>query len=71
MGHGWHNCIAQDERDYVITACNTALKENRELSITFNFETPCGELRKVRGSSYKMTNPKGDTMGFLGKLIIL
>jgi len=71
MGHGWYNCVAQDEREAVIAACMNSIKENRELSMTFNFETPSGKKIKVRGGSYKMTDQKGDTIGFFGRLRVL
>jgi PAS domain-containing protein len=71
LGNGWHNCIAANEREFVLKSWFDSVKDDRELSINFNFETPSGELRPVRGTSYKMTNPEGETIGFMGKLTIL
>jgi len=71
MGNGWHNCIAPKERERVVKAWFDSVKEDREISIDFNFETPTGELKLVRGMSYKMTNPEGETIGFMGKLTVL
>jgi PAS domain S-box-containing protein len=68
LGHGWHNCVYQKDRDYVIKAWERAVLENRELSISFRFETPSGKLIPIRASSYKMTDSKGETIGYLGKI---
>jgi len=68
LGHGWHNCVAQKERENVLKAWFDSVEEDRELSINFNFETPEGNLRSVKGTSYKMTNPEGETIGFMGVL---
>ena len=71
LGHGWHNCVALSDRDNVIKSWYTAVKEDRELTINFSFETPSGEKKPVMGSSYKMINPEGDIIGYMGRLIIL
>jgi len=68
LGHGWHNCIAQKEREHVLKAWFDSVEEDRELSINFNFETPNGDLKPVRGISYKMATPEGETIGFVGVL---
>lgn len=71
LGNGWHNCIYQEDRENVIKAWEDAVKEKRELSINFRFETPSGKVIPVRGTSYKMTNDKGEVIGYLGKLKVV
>ena len=68
LGYGWHNCVHQEDRGYVIKAWENAVADARELTIGFRFETPSGRIIPVKGTSYKMTNEKGEVIGFLGKI---
>lgn len=71
LGHGWHNCVYQPDREKVIEAWQDAVDDDRELTIKFNFETPSGKIIPVRGTSYKMTNDEGEVIGYLGKIKVL
>jgi PAS domain S-box-containing protein len=69
MGHGWQNSIAKDDREHVVKAWYTAVEEDRELTLNFRFETPDGEMIPARLRSYKMTDSKGEIIGYVGSII--
>jgi len=71
LGHGWHNCVYQKDREHVTSAWYDAVDDDRELSLNFRFETPSGKIIPVKGVSYKMTNDEGVVIGYLGKIRIL
>jgi PAS domain S-box-containing protein len=68
MGRGWQNAIAQEDREEVVEAWYSAAKDDREFVMDFKFETPDGELIPAKVRSYKMTDSKGETIGFYGNI---
>lgn len=68
MGHGWQNAIAQSEREHVVNEWQTSVKEDREFTLDFNFETPNGSLIPCKVRSYKMTDPGGKIIGYYGTI---
>ncbi len=70
MGHGWANAVAHEHRDYIVNSWYEAVKENREFTAKFNFETPDGKIIPARLRSYKMTDGKKETIGFMGTIIL-
>jgi len=71
LGHGWQNAISQDDREEVVAEWYKSVKENREFSMEFNFETPTGKLVKSKVRSYKLVNPRGEILGYYGNCSIL
>lgn len=69
MGHGWQNAIAKDDRDYVVETWYKSVEEDRELTLNFRFETPEGEFIPARLRSYKMTDSKGEIIGYVGSIL--
>jgi len=71
MDHGWQNAIAQEDREYVVKSWYNAVKERREFTASFTFETPGGRRIPAVVRSYKMTNSRGEVIGYLGSISIL
>jgi PAS domain S-box-containing protein len=71
LGHGWQNGIAEQDRERVVNEWYTAVKEDREFSMTFNFESPAGVLIPAKVRSYKLVNDRGEILGYYGTCDIL
>lgn len=71
MGHGWQNAVAQEDRDHIVEEWYTSVKENREFSLEFNFETPTGHKTRAKVRSYKLVDSKGEILGYFGNCQLL
>lgn len=71
LGRGWYNAIHEPDRKDVVSAWTTAIEERIELSMSFRFETTAGILTHVRLRSYKMTDLKGEIIGYLISINLL
>lgn len=71
MGHGWVNAIARDHRDRVMKGWYDAVDEDREFEMKFNFSTPDGDEFPALVRSYKMTDSRGNAIGYLGSVTLL
>jgi PAS domain-containing protein len=72
MRTGWINVIAKEDRERVWKEWEYAVKDERELNIYFNFETPEGTKIPVKAKSYILTSPDdNDILGYLACVEVL
>lgn len=71
MGFGWVNAIAKGHRDRVMDGWYASVKEDREFEMNFNFSTPDGDEFPALVRSYKMTDSRGNAIGYLGSVTLL
>jgi hypothetical protein len=71
MGHGWVNAIAKEDRERVGDGWHTAIDEDREFDLEFNFATPEGTIIPAHVRSYKMKDGNNKTVGYLGSVTLL
>ena len=71
LGHGWQNAIAEEDREKVVAEWYKSVKENREYSQEFRFETPDGVQTRCKCRSYKLVDSRGELLGYWGNCTIL
>lgn len=67
-GSGWINTIAHRDRERVVLAWNTAIREEREFEEEFTMITPDDDRCEVSARTYKMSGQDDQPIGFLGML---
>jgi len=65
-GTGWVNCVHRDDREAVEQEWNRAVQEHRAFNMNYRMITPDGRVTPVKCTSYRLENPDGTTVGYVG-----
>lgn len=66
LGHGWTNAIVPEEREGILAAWHTCIREGRQFSQEFRFRRPSEEIRWVRSQAVAWSADSGTLLGYVG-----
>ena len=71
LGNGWINSIQESDRDRVSSAWDSAIEDGTNFYLHYALVNASGESIPVIGEAFKLTNPNGEILGYMGCITIL
>jgi len=71
LGNGWINSVHEDDRDRVSDAWESAIEDKTNFFLHYKMVNASGEAIPVIGEAFKLTNPSGDVLGYMGCLTLI
>jgi len=71
LGNGWINSVHEDDRERVSNEWENAIEGQTNFYLHYRLKNASGEDISVIGEAFKLTNPNGEVLGYMGCITIL